>query len=531
MEDSMKKMDYAIGIRAGRAGQKWTASALTNRAKERTPEPLVFTARPDALKFLKESQAEGYRFSGADLVDREQRSVKNRYFVISDDGQFILSGDDNGPRDTVWEIGDVMPGYDSNARTELVIENILQGAGVRERFGCDLAFILRPHIVRGNLAMQSMSPFDPAKPCPCGLHGKTYGDCCENKGVHALGNEILRGTSPRTVPGALTPIQSSMVNDDTRIRIVWNGIWNSPQDQTFHQFLDALVLKTLGEDWFEAQLLLPLKKQSEIVKWRKAMLDLLRRPGDADDDVSTGHTLTGPTKAYLCFGYDLYWLQLVHKLPEKLINRLKDFHKFQGARYEILIAAVFTRAGFDVDWIDDDKAPGKHPEFIATHKRTGQKIAVEAKSRRRSGSINFPGPLTPLAQLRGDDILPLYGEAIPKAPDGEIPFLIFIDPNFDDSPPKGLPLYSRIPIETTPWMQKIRDSLVEIWNAATEPTPDSAVVITNFAFYYGDNDSPSPAAMEAFFPSPKPRVPVPNDPMMADLAYCFQTYDTVPRQI
>lgn len=524
-------MDYTIGFQAGRAGQKWTATALTDRAKERTPAPVTFAGRPEALKFMKNLQAEGYRFSGADLVDHEQRSVKNRYFVISDDGQFILSGDDNGPRDTVWEIGDVMPGHDSNARTELVIENILQGTGVRERFGCDLAFILRPHIVRGNLAMQSIPSFDPAKPCPCGLHGKTYGDCCKNKGVHALGNQMLRGTFPRTVPGALTQIQSSMVNGDTRTRIVWNGVWSSPQDQTFHQFLDALVVKTLGKDWFEEQLRLPPKKQCEIVKWRKAMVDLLRRPGDADDDVSTGHTLTGPTKAYQCFGYDLYWLQLFHRLPESLITRLKDFHKFQGARYEILIAALFTRAGCDIEWIDDKKARGKHPEFIATHKRTGRKLAVEAKSRRRSGSINFPGTVTPLAQLKGDDILPLYEEAIPKAPDDEIPFLIFIDSNIPDSPKKGLPSYSQIPIETAPWMQDIRDSLTKIWDVATGPTPESAVVITNFAFYYGDNDNPSPAGMGAFFPSPKPRVPVPNDPMMADLAYCFQTYDTVPRQI
>ena len=80
-------------------------------------------------------------------------------------------------------------------------------------------------------------------------------------------------------------------------------------------------------------------------------------------------------------------------------------------------------------------------------------------------------------------------------------------------------------------MQDIRDRLVEIWDAATEATPESAVVITNFAFYYGDNDSPSPAGMGAFFASKKPRVPVPDDPTMADLAYCFQTYDTVPRQI
>ena len=45
----MKKMDYTIGFQAGRAGQKWTATALTDRAKERTPEPVTFAGRPEAL--------------------------------------------------------------------------------------------------------------------------------------------------------------------------------------------------------------------------------------------------------------------------------------------------------------------------------------------------------------------------------------------------------------------------------------------------------------------------------------------------
>ena len=76
------------------------------------------------------------------------------------------------------------------------------------------------------------------------------------------------------------------------------------------------------------------------------MLELLRRPGDADDDVGTGHTLTGPAKAYQCFGYDLYWLQLVHELPESLIERLKDFRAFQGARYEVSDSRRFCTCRF-----------------------------------------------------------------------------------------------------------------------------------------------------------------------------------------
>jgi len=531
----MKKMDYTIGFQAGRAGQKWTATALTDRAKERTPEPLIFVSRPEALTFLKSSQAEGYRFSGAELVDPEQKLVKNRYFVIGGDGKLTPAGEDNGPRNPVWEVGDVKPGSGANAGTEAVIENILQGPGVRARFGCDLAFLLRVHrVLPGRLAVP-MPPFDPAKPCPCGLHGRLYGDCCRDKGIHAMGNEMLRGNAPRMVRGALAQIQSSVIQGDTRFRIVWNTLWPRPQTEPFDQFLDALVYATLGKDWFDEQAQRPPEKQHAVARWRSAMVELLKKPPLIDDGFHVGHTLTGPVKAYQCFAYDLYWLQLFHKLPESLIERLKDFHGFQGARYEVLIAAVFARAGFDIGWIDDDRAEGKHPEFIATHRASGKRVGVEAKSRKRSGAVNFVGgEVKPETHLKGD-VFDLYEKAVQQSPQGGIPFLIFIDANVPDSPPKGLPSYDYIPIETAPWMVEIRDRLLSIWKESTGQTPESGVIITNFAFYYGDNESPSPTGMGAFFPSLNPRVPIlgdpESDPMIADLIYCLQTYDTVPRQI
>lgn len=274
----------------------------------------------------------------------------------------------------------------------------------------------------------TLPPFAPSKPCPCGLFGKTYGECCKDKGMKALGNAMLSGTSPVIVPGARTEILSSMVIGDTRFRIVWNELWHSPQEQTFHQFLDSLVLKTLGQNWFEQQKMLPVKNQNAIVRWRTAMTSLLNKPGDADDAVSTGHTLTGPVKAYLCFGYDLYWLQLVRRLPASLIERLKDFQAFQGARYEVMIAAVFARAGLEIEWIDDTKIARKHPEFIATHKKTKEKVGVETKSRMRPGAMNYIGTVTPETHLKGD-VFELYEKAVKQAPAGGLPFLIFIDPN------------------------------------------------------------------------------------------------------
>jgi hypothetical protein len=51
----MKKMDYTIGFQAGRLGRSWTATALTDRAKQRTPEAVTFADRTEALTFLKAS--------------------------------------------------------------------------------------------------------------------------------------------------------------------------------------------------------------------------------------------------------------------------------------------------------------------------------------------------------------------------------------------------------------------------------------------------------------------------------------------
>jgi hypothetical protein len=144
--------------------------------------------------------------------------------------------------------------------------------------------------------------------------------------------------------------------------------------------------------------------------------------------------------------------------------------------------------------------------------------------------MNYIGTVSPETHLKGN-IDDLYDKEIQQAPNGDISFLIFIDLNVPDSPQKGLPSYSDIPVDTVPWMKEIRDRLVETQNAATEPTPENVVLITNFAFYYGDNDSPSPAGMGALFPSLKPRVPSLGDPMIGDHIYCIQTYDTVPRRI
>jgi hypothetical protein len=286
------------------------------------------------------------------------------------------------------------------------------------------------------------------------------------------------------------------VSGDTRFRIVSNQHWTSPQEHTFHQFLDCLTVRTLGQDWFKQQRLLPVKKQNAIVRWRESLRSLLDHPANTPDD---GHTFTGPVKAYFCLAYDLYWLQLVHKLPDSLVQKLRDFQKFEGARYEILIAAVFVRAGFEIDWLDDVKAKGKHCEFVATHKRTGEKIGVEAKSKRRSAVLNYPGgTITPETHLKGD-IFGLYEEAVKQAPTDRIPFLIFIDANVLPLLPRTLPANQFVSTNAVPWMKEIGDELELRRSLLKGKTAEAGLFVTNVAYTMAMMQTPHPLERARFF--------------------------------
>ena len=89
--------------------------------------------------------------------------------------------------------------------------------------------------------------------------------------------------------------------------------------------------------------------------------------------------------------YDLYVLRDKQVLQDDIIRRLKILDQFQGARHELFAAVSCIRAGYSIKYEDEKDGTRKHTEFIATHKKTGQKIAVEAKSKHRTGILDFPG--------------------------------------------------------------------------------------------------------------------------------------------
>jgi hypothetical protein len=69
------------------------------------------------------------------------------------------------------------------------------------------------------------------------------------------------------------------------------------------------------------------------------------------------------------------------ELQKILIARLKNADGFPGARYEAFVAAAMIRAGFDLEFENEQDGSSTHCEFTTTSKITGRKFSVEAKHR------------------------------------------------------------------------------------------------------------------------------------------------------
>jgi hypothetical protein len=171
-------------------------------------------------------------------------------------------------------------------------------------------------------------------------------------------------------------------------------------------------------------------------------------------------------------GFDLIHLRHQRALPHDLVHRLTSHREFQGARYEIAIAATFVRAGFKVDFIEDETR--KHPEFVATDPALSVQIEVETKSRHRAGILHQPGALDEARALRGD-VEGLVNEGLAQA-SGRRPFMLFVDVNV--LPVPGIPFHERA------WFQDVWASM----QALSEPTaarPDgfNGLFFTSFPFH------------------------------------------------
>lgn len=175
------------------------------------------------------------------------------------------------------------------------------------------------------------------------------------------------------------PIISAEANGQ-RFVAVKNRLLHSQKWRTFHDFLGDYIKMAIGTDWGSYEISKPLEQRHPILVWYNHVCGQQKH---FIKDPSKVHSapMTGAVAAYMRLAYDLYALDHNAELQDKLINRLRDHDNFAGARYEVFVAATLIRAGFDIEFENEDDRTTTHCEFTATFKRTGKRFSVEAKHR------------------------------------------------------------------------------------------------------------------------------------------------------
>lgn len=172
----------------------------------------------------------------------------------------------------------------------------------------------------------------------------------------------------------------STVASGSRVVAVKNRLFHSKNWLTFHDFLGDYIKMAMGVEWGQAELAKPFDQRHPILVWNHHRAEQLNR-GSKEPGKVHSLPMTGAMAAYLRLAYDLYALAHNVELQERLVNRLRNVDNFSGARYEVLVAANLIRAGFELEFENEDDGSTSHCEFTATYKKTGRKFSVEAKHR------------------------------------------------------------------------------------------------------------------------------------------------------
>ena len=171
----------------------------------------------------------------------------------------------------------------------------------------------------------------------------------------------------------------SAVQDGTRFVAVGSRLVKSKSWLTFPDFLMDYMSETLGGEWGNAEIAKPEKNRHPLIKWYQSMC-LHQKKYIAKQGTLTTMPINGAMRGYLGLAYDLYLTEHNIELPKKLIARLKNHDQFEGALYEAYVIGRFAKAGFEIEFEDEDDPTTTHSEFLATHRVTGRRFSVEAKS-------------------------------------------------------------------------------------------------------------------------------------------------------
>lgn len=232
------------------------------------------------------------------------------------------------------------------------------------------------------------------QPCPCGS-GRKYKRCHgavrnSDPGLTpeliAYERRLAHFTQRQRQQGLGRPIISGQLGK-RRIVAVKNRLLHAEGWKTFHDFLLEYIKIALGRDWGNAEIAKPLQDRHPILQWYDRVYQSQAALGTAGK--ISEMPANGAVMAYLLLAYDLYALDHNAELQEKLVNRLRHPDQFLAARYEVFVAAALIRAGFTIEFEDEDDRRSSHCEFVATYMKTGKKFSVEAKCRAENGKFRL----------------------------------------------------------------------------------------------------------------------------------------------
>ncbi len=241
-----------------------------------------------------------------------------------------------------------------------------------------------------------------------------------------------------------------------RERLYWSKNW-----KTFHDFLGDYIKDILGSDWGNSELKKPSEERHQILQWYQLVCDYQKKMTSIEGGIYSA-PITGAVQAYLGLAYNLFLISHNVALQSKLISRLKNKSQFQGALYETFVAAVFIKAGFELEFEDENDPTTSHCEFTATFIETKRKFSVEAKSR-----IHGRERIDIFNQLRG---------ALEKSAKHER--IVLIDLNMADGASEDV---------CKAHLLNARDQLREKeanLNVKRKPAPPAYVIFTNLSYLY-----------------------------------------------
>ncbi len=320
---------------------------------------------------------------------------------------------------------------------------------------------------------------------------------------------------------ALVP---SEVQGGNRVRAVKGRLHVRPANETFHDFLINYIKWTFGEQWWKSQTGVPAEQRHVVFQWTHDDYDS-KRAHEEDGGPPLGEPhheqdAIGSSWALLSLGYDLFCVAAAQGIPDYLADRLRNRQYFQGARYELAVAALLLRSGFSLEWLDADAGDEVRCEFIARLGSDGATVAVEAKSRRRAGVIHQPGEFTYEGDVTG--LLKQIRQGEKKKPD-DIPLLVFVDVNLPPSPD--------VPPQDRQWYSDLTAALARL-RTATPDQPDvfGALVVTNFSSHH-QGASGLAAQDEWIIVDPKhSEHPVPSDARAA-IEWGLSRHDFIPSEV